>query len=252
MLFAGHGRGWCDLNDFYDPDYIVERVLWQLRNAEKIVAAPTGAVKVYLPPQELPAFLSPIYMGLNGRAVAKGESPLRDRLGEQVLDPCLTIIDDPHRDWAGGHEIDPDGVPTQELTLFDNGVLKTFLYDLDTAGLAGVEPTGNAGCSPYAPVPQPGSVPSEELLASIDDGLYILGMIGFGQSNIINGDFSSNVSLGYRIKDGKIVGRVKDTMIAGNVYDIFKQHVRLSSDVDPISLMPHAVVEGITASAAKK
>jgi len=249
MLFAGHGRGFGDLNEFYDPGYVAERILWELRNGEEIAESLSGKTSVYLPPEALPMFLWPVVMGINGRSVAKGESPLKGRLGEQVLDPGITVRDNPHRDYAGGREIDGDGVPTREHLLFENGVLKMFLYDLDSAGLAGAEPTGNDGCSPCSPLITPGEVPSAELLASVESGIYIKGLLGFGQSNIINGDFSANVGLGYRIRKGKIVGRVKNTMVAGNLYDLLKQGVRLSSDVDPISLMPHAVVDGVSASA---
>jgi len=248
MLFAGHGRGFGDLNEFYDPDYIAERILWELRNGEEIAESPSGKTSVYLPPEALPMFFWPVAMGINGRSVAKGESPLKGRLGEQMLDPGITVRDCPHRDYAGGREIDGDGIPTREHMLFEDGVLKMFLYDLDSAGLAGAEPTGNDGCSPCSPLITPGEVPSEELLASVESGIYIKGLLGFGQSNIINGDFSANVGLGYRIHKGKILGRVKNTMVAGNIYDILKQEVRLSSDVDPISLMPHAVVQGVSAS----
>ena len=128
--------------------------------------------------------------------------------------------------------------------------MRTFLYDLDTAGLAGTKPTGNSGCSPYSLDVSPGRETKEELLSSIDDGLYIKELMGFGQGNIINGDFSSNVALGYRIRRGKIVGRVKNTMMAGNIYDLLAKNVRLSSDRDPILRLPYALIEGVSVSAA--
>ena len=95
----------------------------------------------------------------------------------------------------------------------------------------------------------PGEESSEELLAGIGDGLYIKLLMGFGQSNILNGDFSANVGLGYRIKGGKVVGRVKDTMVAGNVYDIFKANVQLSRERDPMYRLPYAVLHGVNVSA---
>ena len=59
-------------------------------------------------------FLWPVTLGISGRNVAKGDSPLRGRLGEQVLDPCLTLRDDPHRDSSqGAREVDADGIPTR-------------------------------------------------------------------------------------------------------------------------------------------
>ena len=73
-------------------------------------------------------------------------------------------------------------------------------------------------------------------------------LIGFGQSNVLNGDFSCNVGLGYRIRNGEIVGRVKDTMIAGNIYELLGGNVELSSDTGYNGMTPCAVLEGISAS----
>jgi PmbA protein len=204
---------------------------------------------IFVRPEGLGMFLWPLMQGVNGRNVAKGDSPLKDRLGDRVLDSSITIIDDPHLDYDNGASpIDENGIPTRVNTVFKDGVLKMFLYDLDTAGLAGTEPTGNNGCSPYSLTVVPGSKKSDELLASLEDGLYVKGLVGFGQSNIMNGDFSCNVNLGYRVKNGKLVGRVKDTMIAGNIYKMFESGVQLSSDIDPIQRAPFAVIPGVHVS----
>ncbi len=249
MLFAGYSRGWCDLNAFYDPGGIADKIITDLRRAETTVEPPVGKVTVYLPPETLAGMLWPIFMGTNGRNVAKGDSPLADRLNLEVFASNISIVDDPHVDYASGaRAIDNNGIPTRKLTIFENGTLKCFLYDLDSAGLAGAEPTGNNGCVPYWPRLLPGERQSTELLAEIADGLYVCDLIGFGQSNIINGDFSGNIGLGYRIKNGEIVGRVKNTMIAGNLYDILKRSVILSSDTEHEGRYPHAVLEGVSVS----
>ena len=158
ILFASYGRGWADLNEFFDPAVVIERVLADLRNAEKNVEPPRGKVKAYIPAEVVPALCMPIHMGINGRNVAKGDSPLAGRLGEQVLAPSITVTDNPHVDYSGGaREIDSAGIPTRKQTLFENGVLQRFLYDFDSAALAGAEPTGNDGCSAYWPMIQPGT-----------------------------------------------------------------------------------------------
>jgi PmbA protein len=250
MLFAGYGRGWSDLNAFYDPSGIAEKIITDLRRAETIVESPKGRVIAYLPPETLARMLWPVFMGTNGRNVAKGDSPMAGRLGEQVLAPSLTIVDDPHQDYASGARvIDNNGIPTRQQTIFDRGVLERFLYDLDSAGLAGTEPTGNNGCNPHSSRILPGNRPSSGLLADIQDGLYLRDIIGFGQSNIVNGDFSGNIGLGYRINNGEILGRVKDTMIAGNLYEILEQDVQLSSDTEHEGRYPHVVIEGVNVSA---
>lgn len=252
MLFAYFSRAWKDLNDFFDPLFIADRIVNDLKNGETVAGAPEGKVPAILPPEILRMFLAPLVMGVNGKNIFKGDSPLQGRLHEQLLDPSFTLIDDPHRDFdTGAAEIDGDGIPTRVITILENGVLKNFLYDLDTAGMAGTNPTGNRGCSPYSLYVSPGMRSSAELLDSINDGIFIRGLIGFGQSNMMNGEISGNVALGYRVKKGKIAGRVKNTMIAGNIYDLFKKNVEFSSDRDPVLRMPSALIEGLRVSAAK-
>ena len=252
MLFAQAGRGWCEVNDFFDPDYIVREIETDLRRGARLAEAPGGAVPLYLPPEMVATLAWQIFGGLNGRNVAKGTSPLRDHLGEAYFAPNVTVVDNPHLDFCpGACDLDSAGIPTRPCTIIDHGVIRMFLYDLDTAGLAGAQPTGHSGCSPYSPELLPGERPSAELLAGIEDGLYVKSLLGFGQSNIANGDFSCNVALGYRIRHGELVGRVKNTMIAGNLFEVFRQDVELSSDRDPLLRVPHAVVHGIAVHSAQ-
>lgn len=112
-------------------------------------------------------------------------------------------------------------------------MLKNFIYDLQTAGMVGARSTGNGGRD-YAslPVPAttnlvmiPGDRTLEQMIAAVQDGIFVPGVIGGGQSNLVAGDFSLNVGLGYRIEGGRLVGRVKNTMVAGNVYDILKNNL---------------------------
>ncbi|HNT36359.1 MAG TPA: metallopeptidase TldD-related protein, partial [bacterium] len=252
MLLTGYGRGWCDLNEFFDPDVVSQKVLENLRWAEKTCAPPRGRVPVFVPSERMGMWLWPVLMGVNGRSVAKGESPLASRLGQQILACNLTLRDDPHRDYAhGACEIDPDGIPTRKHTIVEKGVLKMFLYDLDTAGLAGTSPTGSPGCGTCRPCLDPGKDSQIKLLSQVEDGLYVCDLIGFGQSNIINGDFSCNVGLGYRIKNGEIVGRVKNTMLAGNIYDLLSGGVRLSRETDYTGAWPCGVIEGMACSSSE-
>ena len=252
MLFAGFGRGWNDLNELYDPDYIAGRILEDLRHGERIAEAPEGRCVALLSPEVLGMMLYAVEMGVNGRNVAKGDSPLRGRLGERVLDEAFTLLDDPHVPYApGAAEIDSDGVPARRIAILTGGVLENFLYDLDSAGLAGAEPTGNDDCQPHCPEVLPGERGQEELLAGIDDGIYLKQLLGFGQGNLINGDFSCNVALGFRVRGGEIIGRVKNAMAAGNVYELLRSSVELSRDRDPVLRLPYARVQGLNVAAAR-
>ncbi len=250
MLHFGAGRSWQQLNDMWDTQYIIDRAIRDLTLAKKIVPCPSGQLPLLLDPGVLGAFLSPGTQGINGRTVAMGGSPLADKLGEQILDPAITIIDDPHRDFDSPSTMDGDGVPTAQHTIVDKGVLKMFLYDLDTAAMVGAQPTGHNGCSMRGMEILPGEKTHEQLLASMDEGIYLKGMLGFGQGNIASGDFSANISPGYLVRKGEIVGRVKDTMIAGNLLELMKQNVQLSSDYDEPGRVPWALIQGVSVSSS--
>jgi PmbA protein len=251
MLFVGYGRRGCELDAQFDARAIAERALTDLRRAERQAPAPHGRTTAFIPAERLAMFLFPIFMGLNGRNVAKGDSPLAGKLGQRILHEALTVEDRPRTPMThDAAEADGDGIPTRNRTLIARGELQTYLYDLDSAGLAEAEPTGNDGCAPYRPFVHAGATPSEELLRQIDDGLYVKDLIGYGQSNIINGDFSCNVGLGYRIEKGEIVGRVKNAMISGNLYELLGGHIQVSSDLDDSGCYPSVVAEGLAVKSA--
>lgn len=251
MLESGFGRNGRDLNDLYSPDEIIRQMIFDLEHSRRIVPIPSGKTTVLLSPEQFGDFLDAILMGVDGRQVFKGESPLKGRIGQQVLDPCLTLIDDPHLPYhVDSAEISAEGIPTRPMTLFDRGVLQGFLYDFDTAGMAGAVPTGHNNCRCWSLDVAPGAQTSGQLLASIDQGLLVKDLLGFGQGNLVNGDFSCNVALGMRIEKGEVTGRVKNVMIAGNIYELLKANVRLSSDKDPILRRPHVALEGVQVSAA--
>ncbi|MFC2018705.1 metallopeptidase TldD-related protein [Chloroflexota bacterium] len=113
-----------------------------------------------------------------------------------------------------------------------------FLYDLQTAAQAGTRSTGNGSRSrgglpspaPSAIVIAPGTTTLDEMIQDIKEGLIIEHLMGAQQGNILGGDFSGNVLLGYKVENGKIVGRVKDTMVSGNIYQVLKQITAIGSE----------------------
>jgi PmbA protein len=68
------------------------------------------------------------------------------------------------------------------------------------------------------------------MVADIKEGLVVEYLMGAGQGNVLGGDFSGNVLLGYKIENGKIIGRVKDTMVSGNVYQALKRISAVGSE----------------------
>jgi PmbA protein len=206
----------------------------RVRQARKVVSLPGKPLPVFFAAEAMPNLWYAFIMGVNGKNAQKGASPLLGKIGERLLDERLTLWDDPTLDWGpDSAPWDDEGVASRRNVLFEQGVFKGFLYDLQTAGLMGTQSTGNARRS-YSTQPFPsatnfvvksGKDKSGDLLKGIKEGVIVYTVIGGGQSNLLAGDFSLNIGLGYKIENGKIAGRVKDVMVAGNVYSLFKDNL---------------------------
>ena len=236
ILMAGHGRSWRARAGI-DPVAVAHRAIEKFRLAEHEARIDTGEYPVLFRPGATGILLAPLRLGVNGRNVFKVDSPIAARLGEQIVDERITISDDPLVDFAGSSSRwDSEGVPRRQMTVFEAGVLRAFLYDLDTAAKAGTESTGNGvGCGFSNLIMAPGDVPYAEMVRGMKEGLIIDGVIGAGQSNVMNGDFSVNIALGYKVENGEIVGRVKNAMVAGNAYKALNGLAAIASDPEWVS-----------------
>ena len=230
ILFAEHGV--AQKRSGVDPEEIAERAIEYFRLAERMAPVHSGQMPVIFTPNGLVALLLSLCLGLDGKNVYLGASPLRDKLGQAIADPRFTLVDDPTIDYgASSSAFDDEGIPRQRLPLIENGVLRNFVYDLDTAGRAGARPTGHGSGRSYTNlVIQPGDTPYTEMIKGVKRGLLVDSFLGIGQGNPINGEFSANVYLGYKIENGEIVGRVKDVMLAGNTYQALKNITGLSQE----------------------
>ncbi len=257
MLFVGDGQESC--HPLKDTSAITAVVLRQLELAKNIASAPNKQLPVIFTPDGMvSAFVPALMAAFNGKIVLEGASPLGKRLGEQVFDPRISVFDDPTLDYAPrSRPCDDEGVPSRPTPLIDEGVVANFLYDLQTAGLAGVKSTGSGGRgrgglmspSPSALVVAAGATTFDQMVADIKEGLVIEQLMGAEQGNVLGGDFSGNVLLGYKIENGKIVGRVKNTMVSGNVYQILKEIVALGKEARWVGgsiLTPHIYCKSLS------
>jgi len=229
MLWVADGESSCRA-DLIRIDELVNRVVWQLDMAKKKATVPNKLLPVIFTSQGVAsALLSPLVLAFSGKAVLEGTSPLRDKLGDKVFDHKLSLWDDATVAYrVGSYPFDDEGVSSQRLPLVANGVVTNLLYDLQTAALAGKKSTGNgrrAGGGSPSPaisslVVEKGELSFRQMVKDMKEGLVVEEVIGAEQGNILGGDFGGNVLLGYKVENGEIVGRVKDTMIAGNVYQV--------------------------------
>lgn len=250
-----------------DPLAVVEQILQRLDWATENAPLPSRRMPVLFTAKAADMLWGTIQAALNSKQVLEGASPWsgRDttspqtrietsRMGDRVMSDLLTLAQQP----AIGPfscPFDDEGVPTQTLTFIEAGVLRGFYSDRKTARLLGQTTTGNGfrpGLGSY-PAPglfnfviTPGHGSLLDLIQAMGDGLVVDQMLGGGAG--ISGDFTINVDLGYRVRNGEIVGRVKDTMVAGNVYAALKQVMHLGADVDwnGSCHTPSIIVDGLS------
>ena len=238
MLFVGESQNSC--HPLLEPRAVTEVVLQQLELAKHQASVPSKPLPVVFTPRGVATALIPSLMAaFNGKVVLEGASPIGNRLGEVVFDKKLSLWDDPTIAYRpGSRPGDDEGVVSQCTTLIEQGTVANFLYDLQTAALAHTQSTGNGSRgrgglptpSPSAFIISPGDTTFDEMVQDIKEGLVVEQLMGAAQGNILGGDFSGNVLLGYKVESGKIVGRVKDTMVSGNIYQILKQITAIGSD----------------------
>jgi PmbA protein len=238
MLFVGESESSC--HPISETRAVTDVVLRQLELAENQARLPSKRMPVVFTPSGVAsALIPPLMAAFNGKIVLEGASPIGNRTGEAVFDRKLSLRDDPTIDYRPeSRPADDEGVPSRCTPLVEEGKIANFIYDLQTAALARTQSTGsgtrNSGGllapAPTAFILTPGNTTFEEMVNDIKEGLVIEYLMGAAQGNILSGDFSGNVLLGYKIESGKIVGRVKDTMVSGNVYQLLKEITAVGSD----------------------
>jgi PmbA protein len=198
----------------------------------------TEKVPIVLDPRVSSSMIGHVLGAINGSAIARGTSFLKDKMGEQIFGPGIDIIEDPHR--ARGLRsmpFDGEGLPTVRRALVENGVLKTWVLDCRSARQLGLKSTGNAHRGASSP-PSPGTsnahmpagkISRDALLKAIPRGFYVTEMMG-SAVNGVTGDYSRGAA-GYWIENGELAYPVSEVTIAGNLKDMFKA-ITLADDLE--------------------
>jgi PmbA protein len=237
------GRG---LGDLQSPEEVgreaAARTLRRL-GARKVA---TREVPVVFDPETAAALLGHVFRALSGYSVFRNATFLKDRLGQTIASPLLTVVDD-GRAWRGlgSRPFDGEGLPTRRNVPLEAGVLRFFLCDSYAARKIGARATGSARRSVTgAPVVgaanlsfAAGATPPEEIVAGVESGLYVTDLIGFGV-DLVSGDYSQG-AVGQWIEKGRFVHPVHEVTIAGNLKQMLM-------DVDAVGT--DLVFRGSTAS----
>jgi len=227
-----------------------ERALKRL-GARKIASQ---SVPVIFDRRVASSLLSHLSSAINGTAIARGTSFLKDRLGQQIFSSNISIIDDPVRQRGlASRPFDGEGLASARREMVGNGILTGWFLDLRAARQLKMAPTGNGSRGLSSP-PGPsasnlhmaaGAQTPTEMIASVKQGLFITELIG-NSVNMVTGDYSRGAS-GYWIENGELAYPVSEITIAGNLIDMFKL-LQPASDLEFKSSTnaPTTLVEGLT------
>ncbi len=206
------------------------------------IKPPSKRVTVVLDPYVTAQFLGIISSTLNGESVSKGRSFFADRLGDQVADSRITLVDDPTNPLAyTATDIDAEGLAARRNVLIENGVLKKFVHSSYSARRLKTVSTGNAVRGGFASSPgvgcialqlTPGTRSQNELIADVEDGVWVQMVQGLHSGvNPISGDFSTGAS-GLLISNGQVGAPVREFTIASTLQRMLLDVVALGNDVD--------------------
>ncbi|HLX52775.1 MAG TPA: metalloprotease TldD [Aquella sp.] len=226
---ASSGFGGRYLLENYTTALLEEHVQIAYKQAllkGEAIAAPSGQLPVVLGNGWAGVILhEAVGHGLEGDFNRKGSSAFSNKIGTQVANKNVTVIDEGCiENRRGSLNIDDEGNPTQKNVLIENGILKAYMFDELNARLMGVKSTGNGRRESFACSPMPrmtntymqaGNLTHEEIIASVKYGIYAESFEG-GQVDITSGQFVFNASTAWVIKDGKLAYPVKGCALVGS------------------------------------
>ena len=177
----------------------------------------------------------------SAETVQKNISKLKGKLNESVASSIVTLVDDPFlKDGLANSSFDDEGVPTSYKEIIQDGILKTYLYNLKTAYKDGVSSTGNGikgsykgtvGISSFNLYIKPSDKSFDKMIKNIKEGIFITDFAGLHSGlNTISGDFSL-AGEGFYIKDGKIDKPLNQITISGNFFELLKNIKDIASDI---------------------
>jgi PmbA protein len=230
------GRGLSDLDT---PEEVggkaAERTLRRL-GARQV---PTAEVPVVFDPETAAEILGTVFGALSGYAVFRNATFLKDRIGQRVASPLVTLVDEGRRPRGfGSRPFDGEGLRTRRNVPLEEGVLRHFLCDSYSARKIGARSTGSArrgiGGGPSVGAGnlyfEPGTTTPEEILGGVDRGLYVTDLIGFG-IDLVSGDYSQG-AVGHWIEKGRLVHPVHEVTIAGNLKQMLLDIDAVGTDLE--------------------
>lgn len=230
------GSAWAEFHTHDVREIEVEALAEQAQaralQARDPIAAEPGAYTVVLAPTavlELVEFLN--YLGFGGQAYSENRTYTAGKLGQQIFDPRISLIDDPFHPLTLGPGFDYEGQPKKALPLIENGVIQHMTYDRRLAAKMGAHSTGHALMPPETMGPFPtnvrllgGDQSLDELVASTERGIYVTRL---WYSNVVDPKQATVTGMTrdgtFMIEDGQLTQPLKNMRYNESLLKAFAQ-----------------------------
>ncbi|MGI6607788.1 MAG: TldD/PmbA family protein [Erysipelotrichaceae bacterium] len=225
--------------DNLDKEKYVEEVVEKTISQFGSAPCATGKYKCVLSPSATASLLEALLSNISAEQVQKKSSLLADRLEQKICSGKVTVMELPLKKNPFFRYFDDEGVATYNKLLIKNGVLQTYIYNLQTAHKDNVESTGNGykagGKMDIRLVNvtmKPGKSDKQQLFKKAEKGIYIDDMSGVHAGiHPESGNFSL-IASGFMIEDGKKGQPVSLITVAGNIFDVFNDVIAVGSDAE--------------------
>lgn len=198
----------------------------------------TGDYSVVLDYYAAVGLLQTFIGAFDGENVSRGRSILKDKVGEKIANPNLTITDNPLMDKGLlSSKCDGEGSVSKKTDLVKDGTLNSFIYDIYTANTEGVKTTSNGMRGSYMSTPMisPSNLEFKfsemKKLSEIDRGVLTTSVLGAHTANPISGDFSVEASNAFKINNGELSEPINKAMISGNIFELMKTIEGVESEI---------------------
>ncbi|MEC9273161.1 MAG: TldD/PmbA family protein [Candidatus Neomarinimicrobiota bacterium] len=201
---------------------------------------------IIVTPDCIMSFIGFILGNLSDFRLIAGTSLFRELMNQQIVHESLSIHSKPLSDnLSGGYFITSDGYKAEDLTIIENGILQTFLLSLYGSNKTGLQRVSNSGGSLII---DPGETPLKDMIQSVNKGVLLSRFSGGSPSD--NGDFSGVAKNSFYIENGKVQYPISETMVSGNIVDMFQHVKHLSKEEVNFGdeIFPWIQFEGITVS----
>lgn len=240
--------------DRVKPEWVGEQAAFFASRGQEGEEIKTGTYDIVLSPVALSNLLgTTLIPAFSGRSVHTGRSFFAGKIGQQVMDSQVSLIDDPlDKRGVANSYWDGEGMPVKKTAFVENGILTSFAYDLKTAYRYGETPTGHAVRTGMNGAPGIGHhnliLSAKTMNVMKEDAVYVHDLIGAHTANPMSGDFSVELSCPFHISGGKLDRPIKTGMLSGNVFDLLSHVQGCSAETRTMGslILPPIRISGVS------